>query len=790
MPRRSLAYAYAIAALAAAVLLRWVLDPLMGDQLPLVTVFGAVVAAVWVGGPIPAVVVAIAGYILGNYLFISPRSVLSVDGPALVGLGAYLFTCALIIGIGEAMRRAQVHAAERSEMVRVTVGSIGDAVISTDTAGKVTYLNAVAEKLTGWAANEAIGQPVDTVFRVISEETRNPVPNPVKRALREGAAVGLDNRSLLVVRSGNELPIDDSAAPIRDFNGTVSGCVLIFRDVSDRREYEKREAVRLLEARLLASIVESSDDAIIRKSLDGVIQSWNAAAERLFGYPAAEAIGRHISLIIPPERQAEEDSIIAQLKSGTRVEHFETVRRRRDGSPIDVSLTISPIHDANGRVVAASKIARDVTERKRTEADREKFFTLVENSTDFIGICDAAGVPTYVNPAGLRLVGLRSVDDPRGANVREYFFPEDQPRIVDEFLPSVVERGHGEVDVRFRNFDTGAARWMSYKVLKLADNSGAVIGFATVSQDVTDRRRLEDHLRALAADLSEADQRKNEFLATLAHELRNPLAPLSNMLAVLKLAGDDQERRASAVETMDRQLTQLVRLVDDLLDLSRITHNRIELRRGRVELSSVIHQAVHTARPLVDAAGHRLTLALSREPIHLNADPVRLSQVFGNLLNNSSKYTAPGGTITVTTAREGEDAVIVVEDTGVGIPANQLESIFDMFAQLDRSGKSSQGGLGIGLTLVRRLVQMHGGSVEARSAGHGQGSAFVVRLPIEDVPESAAPEAVNRPTQARRILVVDDNRDAAESLSMLLSITGHETTMSHDGAAALEAADR
>jgi PAS domain S-box-containing protein len=789
MTARPLAYAYATAALAAAVLIRWALDPLIADQLPLVTLFGAVAFAVWSGGYLPALVIVVPGFVVCHYLFMAPRGVLVADLPTMVGFAAYAFTCALIIAIGEAMRRAQAHAGERSELLRVTLGSIGDAVITTNAHGEVSYLNTVAEKLTGWTSEEALGEPLETVFRIVNEHTREPVPNPAARALRDRTVVGLANHTVLIAKGGGEHPIDDSAAPIKASNGEMSGCVLTFRDVTDRREFEKRDGLRLLEARLLASIVESSDDAIVRKTLDGIVQSWNAAAERLFGYPASEAIGRHISLVIPPDRLAEEDDIISRLKSGQRVEHFETVRVRRDGVPIQVSLTISPIHDASGRVVAASKIVRDVTDRKRVEADREKFFTLVENSTDFIAIFDPDGAPIHVNPAGLRMVGLRGVTDPRGAHLRDYFFPEDQARVMDEFLPSVVEHGHGEIDVRFRNFETGAARWMAYKVLKLADASGRMVGFATVSQDVTDRRRLEDHLRSLAADLSEADQRKNEFLATLAHELRNPLAPLSNMVAVLKLAGDDPARRGNAVETMDRQLTQLVRLVDDLLDLSRITHNRIELRRGRVELSSVIQQAVHTARPLIDAAGHRLTLALSRDPIYLNADPIRLSQVFGNLLNNSSKYMAPGGAITVTTAREGRDAVVVVEDTGIGIAADKLENIFDMFSQLDRSGKSSQGGLGIGLTLVRRLVQMHGGSVEARSGGEGKGSAFVVRLPIGEVPEVEEPDIVNRPTQARRILVVDDNRDAAESLSMLLSITGHETTMAHDGGTAYEAAD-
>ena len=784
------AYLVATAALAGAVLLRFVLDPLMGDQLPLVTLFGAVAAAVWIGGYLPALVVVVPGYIACDYLFIAPRHTFVADVPSLVGLAAYVFTCALILAIGEAMRHAQAEAAERGEVLRVTLASIGDAVIATDTTGDVTYLNAVAERLTGWTNEDAQGEPLETVFRIVNEHTRERSPNPAERALREGVIVGLANHTVLIARGGVESPIDDSAAPIRDASGGVSGCVLIFRDVTERREAEKRDAIQLLDARLLASIVESSEDAIVRKSLDGTVQSWNAAAERLFGYDAAEAIGRHISLVIPPDRLSEENEIISRLKAGQRVEHFETVRVRKDGSPVQVSLTISPIRDAEGQVVGASKIVRDITERKATEAEREKFFTLVENSTDFIGICDPDAVPIYVNPAGLKLVGLRGVHDPRARNMREFFFPEDQQRIMEEFFPKVVADGHGEVEVRFRNFDTGAARWMAYKVRKLTDADGRVVAFATVSQDVTDRRRLEDHLRRLADDLSAADQRKNEFLATLAHELRNPMAPIGNMLEVLKRAGDDDERRAGAIETMDRQLTQLARLVDDLLDLSRITHNRIDLRRQRVDLSSVIQQAVLAARPLIDASGHRITLALSREPIYLNADPVRLTQIFGNLLNNSCKYTDPGGSIAVATARDRGDAVITIEDNGAGIPPDKLESIFEMFSQLGRTETSSQGGLGIGLTLVRRLVQLHGGSVEARSTGAGQGSAFVVRMPIEDAPEAVVPQPVTRPTQARRILVVDDNQDAAESLSMLLSITGHETKMAHDGGVAFDCAER
>ena len=765
----------------------------MGDSLPLVTLFGAVAAAVFAGGFGPALMVAFLGYLSCHYLFIEPRGSFVFDRTTLVGLAAYLFTCALIIAIGEAMRIARARAAARGEMLRVTVSSIGDAVITTDVEGCITSLNDVATALTGWRRDEAVGQPLERVFRIINEDTRANVESPATRALREGAVVGLANHTLLVDKNGVERPIDDSAAPIKNEAGVVSGCVLIFRDVSERRRWEKDEGARLASARLLASIVESSDDAIISKSLDGVIQSWNAAAERMFGHTAAEAVGRHISLVIPRDRIAEEDQIIASLKAGRRVDHFETERVRNDGSRIQVSLTISPLRNDAGVVVGASKIVRDIGDRRLAESERQKFVTLVENSTDFIGICDLNAVPIFVNRAGLKMVGLDDLDAAKAIHVREFFFPEDQSRIMDEFFPQVLEKGHGEIEVRFRHFKTGQARWMAYKVLKLADEAGHTVAFATVSQDVTERRQMEDNLRALAADLSEADRRKNEFLATLAHELRNPLAPLSNTLEVLKRSHAEDATLRRGVDTMERQLAQLVRLVDDLLDLNRITHNRIELRRSHVDLAAVIRQAVQASQPLADAVGHDIEVIPSAEPIHLHADPIRLTQVFGNLLNNSCKYTMPGGKIRIRAERDESEAVVTVEDTGIGIPADKLQSIFDMFAQVDRSSERSQGGLGIGLTLVKRLVEMHGGTAEARSAGEGRGSEFIVRLPIEAGVRSSAPAPASPQRVAahgRRVLVVDDNADSAETMALLLEMAGHEAHTAHDGEAALESAER
>ncbi len=718
-------------ALAAAIALRWLLDPVMGDAFPLVTLFGAVAGAVWLSGLRAAVTVTIVGYAAAFYLFVAPRGVAGYDLAAnIVGFLAYLFTCSLIIAIGTALRTARAREADAREVLRVTLRSIGDAVIATDVAGTVTYLNTVAEAVTGWSELEAVGQPLETIFRIVNETSRERATNPAERALREGTVVGLANHTVLIRRDGTECPIDDSAAPIRDDHGVVSGCVLIFRDVTAQRQNERERQSQLLTARRLASIVESSEVAIVGKRLDGTIETWNAAAERVFGHSAVDAIGRHISLVIPPERLAEEDRIIATLKEGRRVEHFETERIRADGRRVVVSLSVSPIKDGDGNVVGASKIVRDVTHERQVEAERSRLITLIENSTDFIGVYGLDAVPIFVNHAGLEMVGLESIEAAREVSAWDFFFPEDQARIRDELFPAVLQKGHAEIEVRFRDFKTGAAHWMAYKLLALVDEVGTKIAIGTVSQDITRRKDLENDLRKLATELAEADKRKDEFLATLAHELRGPLAPLANVLELWKRSSS-AEVLQGARETMERQLGQMVRLVDDLLDLNRITRNRLELRKTRVDLASVIAHAVEACRPLIDGRSQTIAMTLPERPCELHADPARLAQVFANLLNNSSKYTDPGGQIFLSACLDAGAVVVSVRDTGIGIPPEKLAGVFDMFSQVDSALDRSQSGLGIGLTIVKRLVAMHEGTVEARSAGLGKGSEFVVRLPAK-----------------------------------------------------------
>ena len=556
----------------------------------------------------------------------------------------------------QARQQAEDALRNQSEWLRNTLASIGDAVISTDSEGRVTFMNGLAEKLTGWPQAEAVGRALSEVFNVVNERTRRPVENPALRAMREGTIVGLANHTVLIARDGTERPIDESAAPVRDESAAILGAVLVFCDVTQRKWASHSHT-------LLAAIVEASDDAIISKTLDGVVRSWNRGAERLFGYTADEAVGRPINLIIPPERQDEERSILERLSRGERVEHFETVRVAKDGRRIDISLTVSPLFDEDGQVTGASKIARDISERKQSEM----------------------------------------------------------------------------------------------------------------------------MLRA-------ADRRKDEFLALLAHELRNPLAPLRHGLQVLRLAGGDAGIVTDVRTMMDRQLEHMVRLIDDLLDISRIGQNKIELKRARVPLAAVINSAVETARPVIEAEGHELNISLPSEPLFLDADLTRLAQVFSNLLSNSAKYTRPGGKIWLTVERKGEDAIVAVRDNGIGIPTDALQRVFEMFCQIDRSIERATGGLGIGLALVKGLVEMHGGTVVADSEGLGRGSTFTVRLPtLATIPEAASASlALDVPPivgNGRRILVADDNRDSAVTLAKLLQLLRNDVRTVHDGVAAVEQAE-
>ena len=540
------------------------------------------------------------------------------------------------------------------ETLEVTLKSIGDAVIVTDVSGRVTFLNSVAERVTGWPLAEARDQPFEKIFHIVNEHTGRPVEDPVSMVLQTGGIVGLANHTILIARDGRRMPIDDSGAPVRLASRELIGIVVVFRDVSERKRAEHERA-------WLAAIVDSTDDAIVSKTLDGIVTSWNPGASSLFGYQPAEIVGKPITTIIPPELHSEEVEILARLRRGERVDHYETVRVAKDGRRIDISLTISPIRGEDGTIIGASKIARDVTQRKRTE-------------------------------------------------------------------------------------------------------------------------RL----------LREADQQKDEFLATLAHELRNPLAPICAAAELLKNAKSLAPELRAATAILERQSRHMTHLVDDLLDISRITSGRIRLQQETVELGELVKAVIETHRQSAETARHQVSLSFAGAPIHVNGDRVRLTQIVSNILHNAIKYTPPGGRIEIALRTQGQDAVVSIRDNGMGIPAEKLDHIFEPFAQLATSYEHGDGGLGIGLTLTRKLVELHGGRIEARSAGRGMGTEFVIHLAaIAAAPATLAstPRKYSDASATCRVLIADDNHDAAVSLSLLLQAMGHETRVVHDGLEALEQAE-
>jgi PAS domain S-box-containing protein len=545
-----------------------------------------------------------------------------------------------------ARKRTESRLGAQENLLRMTLASIGDAVITTDQAGRVTFLNPIGEELTGWTDAEARGRPLSDVFQIVNELSGHPVEDPTSRALREGIVVGLANHTVLIDRAGVRHPIDDSAAPIRDESGRIFGAVLVFRDVSARRKAD--EAMQRL-----AAIVDSSDDAIVSKTIEGIVTSWNGGAQRIFGYTASEMIGRPITTLFPPDRLGEEADFMERIGRGQRVEHFDTIRVRKTGELIHVSVTLSPIRAEDGRIVGVSKIARDIGERVEL-AERE---------------------------------------------------------------------------------------------------------------------------RAARREAEEASRVKDEFLATLSHELRTPLTSIFGWARLLRSGSLEPGAVDRAIEVIERNCRTQVDLINDLLDISRIITGRMALNLRPLGIDQVVRAATESIRPA--AMAKRIALEVTLGPTsRVLGDPSRLQQIVWNLLSNAVKFTGEGGRVDLAIRQEGSHVTVTVSDTGVGIDPELLPHVFDRFRQADSSMTRQHGGLGLGLAIVRHLVELHGGTVRASSAGAGQGASFTVSLPVTSMPEqkparAPAPAAARAVTlRGSRILVVDDDPDALAFVGEVLRRAG------------------
>lgn len=870
---------------------------------------------------------------------------------------------------------------EQREWFEVTLSSIGDAVITTDVNGRVTFMNPVAEQMTGWKLAEAKGRDMPEVFKIISEETGEPAEEPVARVLATGTVIGLANHTALVDRRGQMRAIEDSAAPIRDPAGRMTGVVIVFHDVTERRRAD--------ETRLrLAAVVESSDDAILTKTLDGIISSWNEGAVRMFGYTAEEAVGQPVTMLMPPDYVNEEPAILKRLRSGERIDHYETVRRRKDGTLLDISLTVSPIRDGSGRIIGASKIARDITERKRAEAalvkSAEEFRQLADSMPQIVWTAGPDGVVNYFNRRWYEFTGLAK-SAPTEMEWQPVLHPEDLSNCARRWEESVRTGNSFQVECRLRN-SAGEYRWHLARALPVRNAVGGVVRWYGSATDIHEQRLTAEALReeysiveqlnvvsrALATELdlgkvvqiitdaatrimraqfgaffynrvdergeaytlyslsgasraqfdnfpmprstelfgptfrgegvvriadvrtdprygkndpyrgmpeghlpvvsylaapvksrsgevlgglflgheqpgmfTERDERmlaaiaaqaatamdtarlyeaelharnaaeqasraKDHFLAALSHELRTPLTPVLAILTSLTEDPTIPPALAKDLRTMRRNVELESRLIDDLLDLTRITRGKLELHCERVEVAQLVENALTTCQAEMQAKRLKLVRDAAAAKEVITVDEARITQVLWNLLKNAVKFTPEGGTIAVRSrvgdSPDGRRVRIEIQDTGIGIERDRIDRIFEAFEQGGRSVTQQFGGLGLGLAISKAIAELHHGRVTAASEGPGRGSTFVLELPFEGCgqehatggrppakPEStgsAAPFGGAGPKQRVRLLLVEDHADTATVLARMLARSGYDVVHAGAVSEALAIAER
>jgi PAS domain S-box-containing protein len=551
-------------------------------------------------------------------------------------------------------------------------------------------------------------------------------------------------------------------------------------------EDSEESSIRRHFGQLVAGV---KDYAVFTLDVAGHITSWNAGAENIKGYKAEEIIGKHFSRFYPAEaiaRSWPEQEL--KIAAGQGRHEEEGWRLRKDGTRFWADVVITALRNPAGRLTGFLKITRDLTERRRHEEtlrdSEERFRLLVDSVKEYaIFMLDPEGRVASWNLGAERIIGYTAAE----AIGRHFscFYPAEAaergaPR---QDLDSAIE--HGSIETNGRRVRKDGSRfWANVVITAVYDLDGKLRGFAKVTRDLTERKQFEE--------LEESRQRTQDFLAMLSHELRNPLAPIKTSVDIMRLRELHDPVVERARDVIERQLQHLTRLIDDLLDVSRITSGRIRLSNEALELGTIIGRAVEAARPVLDSRGHALDIKQPAQPVWVRGDLTRLTQVFVNLLNNAAKYTPDGGRIVLEVEPFAHSAAIHIRDNGIGIASELLPRVFDLFTQGHRPLDRSDGGLGVGLALVHRIVSLHGGTVKASSEGSGSGSEFVVTLPLfsEETSMIVAPllEPIAPPPRRRRLMVIDDNKDAAESMSMLLELWGHEVVCVYDGRTALEAA--
>jgi PAS domain S-box-containing protein len=586
--------------------------------------------------------------------------------------------------------------------------------------------------------------------------------------------------------------VDQVYMPLRDPDGRVTGILVHGIDVTDRKLAE----IELYESReRFQKIVSQAATGVVQMDPEGRITLVNQKYCEMVQRPESALLGASVLDVTAPDSVPVTVDAVRLLAAGEASVTVDKEYLRPDGSRMPATSSVNALRGPDGEFQGLVAIVVDTTESRRAaeqlRASEERYRTLFESVDQ--GFCIFEMIfDEQERPVDYRFLEMNQMfeahtglQDAVGKTAKEMI-----PNLDGYWFDTYGRVALTGEPVRFENEAPAMGRWFDVYATRLGGAGSRRV--ALLFSDITARKQSEETLLKLAKDLAEADQRKTEFLATLAHELRNPLAPIRSGLAVMRLKGDNAAAVARVREMMERQVSHMVHLIDDLLDVARISGGKLELKKERADLRSVLSSAVETSLPLIETGQHELSVELPDDEVPAEVDVTRIAQVVANLLNNAAKYTPSGGRIGLRLRVEGEEAVIAVSDNGIGIPREALSTVFEMFSQVGHHLERSQGGLGIGLSLVRRLVDMHGGTVAADSGGPGTGSVFTVRLPLAiggaEAPVQSAPQVREQGAGVSRILVVDDNVDAATTLSMILEACGYQTRVAHDGMGALEAA--
>jgi PAS domain S-box-containing protein len=722
------------------------------------------------------------------------------------GIGKVVGVLSLAIDISE---RNRLERAERDQLfLAAFISSAEDAIITKNLDGIVTSWNSGAERMFGYTSNDMVGKSISIL---IPADQPDEEPQILER-LRRGERIE-HYETQRICKDGRMIDVSLTVSPVRDRLGRLIGASKIVRDISERKRLVKAERDQLF----LASIVSSAEDAIISKDLQGMVTSWNEAAEKIFGYSADEMIGQSILKIIPPNQFDEETQILQSIRRGKAIEHYESERVRKDGRIIQVSLAISPIKDLMGRIIGASKIARDISERKRwqTAENAQSFLgALVESAEDAIISKSLDGIVTSWNPAAERLYGY-SAQEMIGKPISILIpvdHPDEEPKILER-----IRQGR-----RIAHYETKRVRKdgsiidVLLTVSPIKDSLGQIIGASKIARDISESKQIEIREREILRQTQDARRQaeqareqaeqaskaKEEFLATISHELRTPLSSILGWTHMLLTGQLNPEAQQKAFSTIDRNARSQAQLIEDLLDISRILSGKMRVDFRAVDMTAVISAAVEAVRPTAEAKEIGIDSILSSGAGPIVGDSERLQQVVWNLLSNAIKFTPRGGRVQVELRRVESQVELRIIDNGIGIEPLFLPYVFDRFSQADSSITRSRGGLGMGLAIVKSLVELHGGVVSVFSPGKGQGSVFTVKLPIsairqEAIRRSPAEQATlqeeikqHNNLVGLKILIVDDEPDSRDLLQIVFNRCGCIVQTAQAAYAALETFDK